>query len=79
MEKKHAPARRVENGASKPWLDLASRVGLAIFGGYAFTYAATAALARLLPLQRFDAAMLPSLLSFASSPAAICAACSVLN
>jgi len=62
---KRSAARRPDNGTRRLWLDLASRVGLAIFGGYAFTYAATAALARLLPLQRFDAAMLPSLLSFA--------------
>ena len=46
------------------WLDIATRTVLAILGGYAFTYAATAALARLLPLDRVDALTTASLLSF---------------
>ncbi|HTO18213.1 MAG TPA: iron transporter [Pseudomonas sp.] len=37
----------------------------AIPGGYLFTYTATAALARLLPLGRYDAVMATTLLSFA--------------
>ncbi|GAB3382285.1 iron transporter [Azotobacter armeniacus] len=52
-----------------PWrvrLDTGLRVVAAVFGGYAFTYAATAALARLLPLARFDAFMIATLLSFAA-------------
>lgn len=48
----------------KVWLDTTCRVLLAVLGGYAFTYAATAALARLLPLARFDAAVVATLLSF---------------
>lgn len=40
------------------------RTLLAILGGYLFTYTATAALARLLPLDRYDAAMVSTLLSF---------------
>lgn len=46
------------------WLDVAARTALAILGGYAFTYAVTAALARLLPLDRVDALTTASLLSF---------------
>lgn len=46
------------------WPDIAARTALAILGGYAFTYAATAALARLLPLDRVDALTTASLLSF---------------
>lgn len=45
------------------WL-LVNRILLAILGGYAFTYAFTAALARLLPLARVDALVTASLLSF---------------
>lgn len=37
----------------------------AILGGYLFTYTATAALARLLPVGRYDAVMATTLLSFA--------------
>lgn len=36
-----------------------------IVGGYAFTYAFTAALARLLPIANYDAVMISTLLSFA--------------
>lgn len=49
----------------KAWPDIAARVVLAILGGYAFTYAATAALARLLPLDRVDALVTASLPAFA--------------
>lgn len=47
-----------------PWLDIGLRTALAILGGYSFTYAATAALARLLPLARVDAVVVATLLSF---------------
>ncbi|WP_028240986.1 hypothetical protein [Stutzerimonas azotifigens] len=40
------------------------RVLAAILGGYAFTYATTATLARLLPFARYDAAAVATLLSF---------------
>ncbi|MCQ4312852.1 iron transporter [Pseudomonas stutzeri] len=46
------------------WPDIAARTALAVLGGYAFTYAATAALARLLPMDRVDALATASLLSF---------------
>ncbi len=46
------------------WRDIAMRTVLAIFGGYAFAYAATAAVARLLPLDRIDALTAASLPSF---------------
>lgn len=49
---------------ASPWLDIGLRTVLAILGGYAFTYAATAALARLLPLARIDAVVVATLLSF---------------
>ncbi|MGE7990553.1 DUF3649 domain-containing protein [Pseudomonas sp. NPDC089554] len=42
-----------------------SRVLAAVLGGYAFTYAFTAALARLLPLGKGDALVIATLLSFA--------------
>lgn len=45
-------------------LDIGVRVCAAILGGYAFTYAFTGALARLLPLARFDAVVTATLLSF---------------
>lgn len=50
---------------SRPWLDITLRSGLAILGGYALTYSFTAALSRLLPLARVDAALTATLLSFA--------------
>lgn len=43
---------------------IAARTALALLGGYAFTYAFTAALARLLPLDPVDAVTAASLLSF---------------
>lgn len=47
------------------------RILAAILGGYLFTYCFTAALARLLPLDRFDAALVASLVSFIVYLAAI--------
>lgn len=41
-----------------------SRITAALLGGYLFTYAFTAALARLLPLDKVDALVTASLLSF---------------
>lgn len=49
---------------ASPWLDIGLRTTLAVLGGYAFTYAVTAALARLLPLARIDALVVATLLSF---------------
>lgn len=46
------------------WPDIAARTTLAVLGGYAFTYAFTAALARLLPVDRVDALTTATLLSF---------------
>jgi hypothetical protein len=46
------------------WPAITARIGLALLGGYAFTYAFTAALARLLPLEPVDAIATASLLSF---------------
>lgn len=40
------------------------RTALAVLGGYLFTYAFTAALARVLPMQPVDALTIASLLSF---------------
>ncbi len=48
-----------------------SRITAAILGGYAFTYAFTAALARVLPLGKVDALISASLLSFAVYTGAI--------
>ena len=41
-----------------------ARAMAAVFGGYAFTYAFTACLARLLPLERIDALLFASLPMF---------------
>ncbi len=49
---------------SRPWLEISLRTALAILGGYALTYAFTAALARVLPLPRVDAVIVATLLSF---------------
>ncbi len=46
------------------WRDIAARTALAVLGGYAFTYAATAAIARLLPLDPVDALTAASLPAF---------------
>ncbi|MFG3451315.1 iron transporter [Stutzerimonas stutzeri] len=48
----------------RTWPRVAARTALAIMGGYAFTYAFTAALARLLPVNPVDASTIASLLSF---------------
>ncbi|WP_460419345.1 DUF3649 domain-containing protein [Pseudomonas sp. microsymbiont 2] len=48
-----------------------SRIVAAVFGGYAFTYAFTAALARLLPLEQVDALIVATVLSFAVYTGAI--------
>jgi hypothetical protein len=48
-----------------------SRIVAAVLGGYAFTYAFTAALARLLPLQPVDALIVATVLSFAVYTGAI--------
>lgn len=45
-----------------------ARLLLAVCGGYAVTYAFTAALARLLPLPAVDAAIIATLLSFVVYP-----------
>lgn len=47
------------------WLLIVSRAAAALLGGYAFSYATTACLARLLPLSAVDAAIVASLPSFA--------------
>lgn len=49
---------------SQTWPTL-SRVIAALLGGYAFTYALTAALARVLPADNVDALVISTLLSFA--------------
>jgi hypothetical protein len=50
--------------STQPWPTV-SRITAALFGGYLFTYAFTAALARLLPLDKVDALVITTLLSFA--------------
>lgn len=54
-----------------PWLAIFSRSAAALLGGYAFTYAATACLARLLPLAPGDAVIVATLASFIFYTAAI--------
>lgn len=54
------PVPQLRNG----WPAIAARTGLALLGGYAFTYSFTAAFARLLPLDPVDAVTTASLLSF---------------
>lgn len=49
---------------SQTWPTL-SRIIAAVFGGYLFTYAFTAALARILPVDSVDALVISTLLSFA--------------
>lgn len=46
------------------WREIAVRSLLAIVGGYVFTYALVAALARVLPLERADTTVVVTLLSF---------------
>jgi hypothetical protein len=55
---------RTVSQSRNAWPDIAARAALAVLGGYAFTYAFTAALARLLPVDRVDALTTASLLSF---------------
>jgi len=49
---------------STAWVPILSRTVAALVGGYGFTYAFTAALARLLPLDDVDSLIVSSLLSF---------------
>ena len=53
------------------WMPILSRTLAAMVGGYVFTYAFTAALARLLPLDNVDSLIVASLLSFAIYTCAI--------
>lgn len=46
------------------WPSTLGRILLAVPGGYLFSYSVTAALARLLPMARVDAAISATLLSF---------------
>ena len=57
-------SEQTSQGGSVRRRDIISRVLAAVFGGYGFTWAAMAALAKVLPLARFDAVMLVSMLSF---------------
>ncbi|MGR1215544.1 iron transporter [Metapseudomonas otitidis] len=54
------------------WAPVLSRVMAALLGGYAFTYAFTAALARLLPLHPVDALLVASLPCFVVYTLAVC-------
>jgi len=49
---------------SPTWLQILSRSSAALLGGYAFSYAATACLARLLPLSPSDAVIVATLPTF---------------
>jgi hypothetical protein len=49
---------------SPAWLRILSRSAAALFGGYAFSYAATACLARILPLSPADAVLVATLPAF---------------
>ena len=51
--------------ATSAWAPIVSRTLAALVGGYVFTYAFTAALARLLPMEQVDALITATLLSFA--------------
>lgn len=53
------------------WLAILSRSAAALLGGYAFSYAATAFLARVLPLAPSDAVIVSTLLAFAFYTGAI--------
>jgi hypothetical protein len=53
------------------WQDVASRIGAAALGGYAFTYAATACLTVLLPFPKTEAILTVAMLSFALYTGAI--------
>ncbi|WVM90395.1 hypothetical protein UMZ34_09620 [Halopseudomonas pachastrellae] len=56
---------KVSSATAPVWSARLTRILLAVVGGYALTYCATAALARLLPFERIDAAISATLLSFA--------------
>ena len=56
---------KVSSATAPAWSATLMRILLAVVGGYALTYCATAALARLLPFERIDAAISATLLSFA--------------
>ncbi|BBH47181.1 iron transporter [Pseudomonas sp. KU43P] len=56
---------------SPAWLQILSRSSAALLGGYAFSYAATAWLARLLPLSPGDAVIVATLPAFIFYTAAI--------
>jgi hypothetical protein len=49
---------------SPVWLRILSRSAAALLGGYAFSYAATACLARILPLSPADAVLVATLPAF---------------
>lgn len=57
--------KHMQTSLSHPAWPILWRTLLAILGGYLFTYTATAALARLLPVGRYDAVVISTLLSFA--------------
>ena len=52
------------NITTSAWVPILSRTLAALVGGYVFTYAFTAALARVLPLDNVDSMIVASLLSF---------------
>ncbi len=56
---------------SPAWLQILSRSCAALFGGYALSYAASACLARLLPLPAADAVIVATLPAFVVYTAAI--------
>jgi len=53
------------------WLQILSRSAAALLGGYAFSYAASACLARILPLPASDAVIVATLPAFIFYTAAI--------
>ncbi|VXC46455.1 Iron transporter [Pseudomonas sp. 9Ag] len=63
LTEKHVVTRSATQSRSA-WPAIAARTLLALLGGYAFTYAFTAALAQWLPLDPVDAVTASSLLSF---------------
>ncbi|WVM91753.1 hypothetical protein ULG90_17740 [Halopseudomonas pachastrellae] len=66
---------KVSSATAPVWSARLTRILLAVVGGYALTYCATAALARLLPFERIDAAISATLLSFALYTPATCSGC----
>jgi len=55
----------------RPWWPVTSRLLAAVFGGYVFSYAFTAALARLLPLAAVDSLIVATLPAYLVYTAAI--------